>query len=378
MEPNLQSIFITNAFGVALIVMLFITSYLTRERRRTSDNVFTIMIFTCAFACICECATWFADGHTNALARFTNWFGNSYCYLCTTFYLYMWVLYVDLRLHKGEERIRKWYPGLLVPICILALAIITNPFTQLMFSIDDANIYRREAASYSSYVLMIITLGFSIFLKLSYERKHGKVRFFPIWAFVFPALAGAAIQACFFGISLAWPCVCLALTSIHMSQQNELAYVDSLTNLYNRAYLDSALKNMHRRSGSVGGIMIDLDFFKNINDTYDHSAGDEALREVAGILARSAAEEALVTRMAGDEFMILQRNASEDDLVAMENAINAEVEKRNESTDKPYMLSLSCGHSVMNADRETIDDFLRRMDQNMYAVKARRHAQAEM
>lgn len=377
MEPNLQSIFITNAMGVALILMLYITSYLTRERRHTSDRLFTFMIFACAFACVCECSTWFADGHTNPLARFANWFGNTYCYLCTSCYLYLWVLYVDLRLHKGEERIRHWHPGLLVPICISVVAILTNPFTHFMFTIDDANVYKREIGNYSSYIVMIASIGYSIYLKASYQRKYGKVRFFPIWAFVLPALAGGIIQACFFGISIGWPCVCLALTSIHMSQQNELAYVDSLTNLYNRAFLDSALKNMHRR-GTVGGIMVDLDFFKAINDTYGHSAGDNALQEVAGILVKSAPEEALVTRMAGDEFMILLQDPAEDELVAIENAIDAEIEKRNASSDKPFTLSLSYGHCIMNANLNTIDDFLRCMDQNMYATKAHHHEQQSM
>ena len=374
-EPNYQSILITNAMGIALVVMLFITSYLTRERRRTSDNIFTVMIFACALACVCECATWFADGHTTAIARFINWFGNTYCYLCTIFYLYMWVLYVDLRLHKGKDRIQHWYPGLLVPICLLAITIITNPFTHFMFTIDDANVYRREAGGYLSYAIMLVSLGFSIYLKASYQRKHRKVRFFPIWAFIFPVLIGGVIQAVFFGISLGWPCVCLALTSIHMSQQNELAYVDSLTDLYNRAYLDLALRNVNKRDG-VGGILIDLNFFKAINDTYGHTAGDAALREVAGILIRTAPDDSLVTRMGGDEFTILVKNADEESLEALKNTISAEIEASNARADRPYSLSLSYGVSIMTDD-DTVDAFLHRVDLNMYEEKARYHEQME-
>lgn len=375
-EPNLQSILITNAMGVVLLMSLFLTSYFTRERRQTSDLIFTTMIFVCAGACVCEAVTWFSDGHATPLAFFLNYFGNTYCYIATNVYLYMWVLYVDMRLHRGEEHVRHWYPGLLIPIAILVLAVIGNLFGHYMFIIDENNVYSRKPAGYLIYVMMLVTLFYSIWVKISFQRKHGKVRFFPISVFLVPVIVGAVLQALFFGISLAWPCVAIALVSIHMSQQNELSYIDRLTGLYNRTYLDYALQVMQRRDGS-GGLMVDMDFFKEINDSYGHSAGDEALKRVAHILTECSPHESLAIRMAGDEFIVLLRDTSVDELEKIRISIVESVRAFNESGERPYKLMLSIGYSMFRPSDVGPDEFLHRVDARMYAEKRQHHEASE-
>ena len=249
-EPNYQSILITNGIGLTLLIGLLVTSFMTRERRHLDDRIFTALILTCAGACIFEPITWFVDGHPEPWAFALNYLGNTYCYLCSAICPYLWVLYVDIRLHKGTDRIRNWHPIAGVPAAVLVLMVLGNIFGHYMFAISDENVYNRLPLSYLNYILMFGQLFYSIWVKRRYESKHGKVRFFPMAMFLVPIIIGGAVQAVLFGISLAWPSVCVGLVCIFMSLQNEMSYIDPLTNLFNRTYLDSAMQT-YERSGKL-------------------------------------------------------------------------------------------------------------------------------
>jgi len=84
---------------------------------------------------------------------------------------------------------------------------------------------------------------------------------------------------------------------------------DALTGLYNRRYLEEVLEREVRRASrsaqSLGILMIDLDYFKNFNDTYGHDAGDAVLRETGQFLARGVRAEDFVCRFGGEEFVVI-------------------------------------------------------------------------
>ncbi|WP_155834016.1 sensor domain-containing diguanylate cyclase [Butyrivibrio sp. VCD2006] len=130
-------------------------------------------------------------------------------------------------------------------------------------------------------------LLFSIYTLSNYQKKYGKVRFFPIYLMIGPIALGCALQLIFFGVSLIWVSLAVGMTSIYMSIQNEFSYLDALTGLYNRAYLFYKAESFSKHK-EIGGIMIDVDYFKSINDTYGHSAGDNALIDVAKILTKTS------------------------------------------------------------------------------------------
>ena len=93
------------------------------------------------------------------------------------------------------------------------------------------------------------------------------------------------------------------------SGARELIYTDDLTGLYNHRYLQLALEQEIRRSERYGlefsVVFIDLDYFKNVNDTHGHLAGSRSLREVATLLRQSVREVDMVFRYGGDEFTAL-------------------------------------------------------------------------
>ena len=373
-EPNIQSILITNAIGLVLLGGLLISSYLTRERRHLDDRMFALLVLVAAGGCVFEPVTWLVDGNDAPWAFALNYLGNTYCFIGSCLCPYLWVLYVDVRLHKGSERIYSWHPVVGVPVAVLAVLNIGNLFGHYMFVIDSANVYSRLPLSYLHYLVMFALFFYSIWLKHKFQRDNARVLFFPIWMFLAPVFVGAGAQAAIFGVSVAWTSVCIGLVNIHMSLQNELSYIDPLTNLYNRAYLDTALHARERSGSRFAGIMVDLDFFKGINDTFGHSVGDDALAQAARLLVAAAPEGALVVRFAGDEFIVLIPGADEQEANDVMQSVEGELAAFNAKSGKPYTLSLSMGAGVFEPGTDTTDAFLRRIDDKMYTQKRQRHA----
>ena len=116
--------------------------------------------------------------------------------------------------------------------------------------------------------------------------------------------------------------------------------------------------------------MIDLDYFKSINDRFGHEAGDRALEDAAKILLASVRVDDMVARLGGDEFVVLadsKESAALEELVAR---IERAVESHNGTSRRPYRLSLSIGRAVYDPKAgRSAADFLAVLDADMYARK---------
>lgn len=372
---NVAYIIVLNAIGVTLLACLFVTSRTTRTRRTLADRMLTVMIFVCGLACICDALSWIVDGHSGTLPRIVNYLSNTYLYLATSNYAYLWCLYVDLRLNRKGDQLAERYLLQLVPAAAMSLLIIANLFTPILFTVDEHNVYQRLPLSYLNYLIAFSALFFSVRIRHRYQKLHGQVRFFPIWVFIAPIFVGAALQALILGMSTAWCSVCIGLVANYMSQQNELSYIDTITDLYNRAYLDSAMSSLlHSGHEELSGIMVDMDYFKEINDTYGHSTGDKALRVAADILRASTPEGSIIIRYAGDEFIVLLKTDDPAEVEAVQRQARAHIAAFNNSGTEPWTLSFSMGGTTYLGDQQdSADSFLRRMDARMYEEKEAKH-----
>ncbi|NIB43273.1 EAL domain-containing protein [Pseudomaricurvus alkylphenolicus] len=158
-----------------------------------------------------------------------------------------------------------------------------------------------------------------------------------------------------------------------------MAYHDALTNLPNRVHLVERLEHeivrarRHRYYGAV--LFIDLDHFKNINDSLGHPVGDQLLKQVAQRLLNSVREEDLVARLSGDEFVVVLTVLDQDlDTAGLKAGEVAEKIRKSLSQPYPYKdmkLHVSCSIGiVVYSDNETsVHELLRFADTAMYQVK---------
>ncbi|HXU93414.1 MAG TPA: EAL domain-containing protein, partial [Gallionella sp.] len=163
-----------------------------------------------------------------------------------------------------------------------------------------------------------------------------------------------------------------------LSQQRQLihrmAFFDSLTQLPNRALfidrLHQVLAESARHGRQSGVMMLDLDRFKEVNDTLGHPAGDRLLREVAARLSACVRGYDTVARLGGDEFAILvQEVRSGDDLGRVANKIQEAFKMPFALDGKEVFVGSSIGISLYPADSEDADDLLKQADSAMYFAK---------
>ena len=162
-------------------------------------------------------------------------------------------------------------------------------------------------------------------------------------------------------------------------QIQHLAYHDALTNLPNRRLLQDCLRralvaaDRHQRLGAL--LFIDLDNFKDLNDTMGHDQGDELLQQVALRLKSCVRESDTVARLGGDEFVVLLEELNTDGATA---AMEAETVARKiqQALRQPYLLknknhnsTPSIGVALFGVKTDTVEELLKRADLAMYRSK---------
>lgn len=149
---------------------------------------------------------------------------------------------------------------------------------------------------------------------------------------------------------------------------------DQLTGLYNRHYLEKILPKEAERAQRYGHtlsfLMLDINGFKEVNDTYSHAKGDKVLIEVADLLRDNLREPDTVVRYGGDEFLVLLPETGEGSKVVVKK-LKEKMEIWNEQTDTlDFPLSFAIGSSNFDPEEElSIKDKISEADQNMYKDK---------
>jgi diguanylate cyclase (GGDEF)-like protein len=169
-----------------------------------------------------------------------------------------------------------------------------------------------------------------------------------------------------------------------LREQARLAVTDELTSLHNRRYFVDAIRSEVHRGASdgkaVGLLVVDLDRFKEVNDTYGHDAGDLVLTEVAGRLAANVRLGDVVARYGGEEFVVLLPGAGSDVVAAIgercRQALEAEPVPLKDGTRVAVTASLGgCSSDLITPTRE---ELIRLADRAMYEAKRRGRNQLVM
>ncbi len=156
-----------------------------------------------------------------------------------------------------------------------------------------------------------------------------------------------------------------------MIAAEEQAYTDTLTGLKNRRAMDHVLDRAILTQTNFALMHIDLDFFKAVNDTLGHAAGDHVLQKVARIMVDATRAEDTVARVGGDEFVIIFDGLTDrGQLVKVAERIISELEKPMPFGDHVCNISASCG-TVLSENYETADaaEMLADADLALYASK---------
>lgn len=149
-----------------------------------------------------------------------------------------------------------------------------------------------------------------------------------------------------------------------------IASTDALTGLANRSKFNQVIEQQIELAQSTANplslLFVDIDFFKEVNDTYGHNVGDEVLKALAKILKNSVRTNDFVVRWGGEEFVIILPSTTAQNAIKVANKIRNEV--KTYTFDHGQSLTISCGVTQYQ-ERETVGNFIQRADQALYKAK---------
>ena len=166
-----------------------------------------------------------------------------------------------------------------------------------------------------------------------------------------------------------------ALNNIEMFQKmEELSNVDGLTGLYNRRCFNNMLEQKigeaSRMKVQLSTIMLDIDHFKNVNDTYGHKAGDDVIRFISRTIKNSVRKVDFAARYGGEEFVILLYNASIEDAASIAEKIRMIVRDSSVNADGVHLnVTISLGVSSYPLPSMSSEDLIKNADTALYYSK---------
>lgn len=171
--------------------------------------------------------------------------------------------------------------------------------------------------------------------------------------------------------------ILFAYVANRLAYRKELEYaivIDELTQVYNRKHFEAQLKmliNQYERAGEVFTVaIIDLDFFKKVNDTYGHLIGDEVLKGFAVLVKEMKREQDILCRYGGEEFVLLMQNTEVDEAYQLVEKIRqAMMEKAFTANGTTFYVTFSSGIMAVNEQYMHSKKLLEAADQALYAAK---------
>ena len=357
--------------------MIVLIGLAARSRRSlfssTQQLLFSMLGYTSAAYIFFDMIWTLSDGVSTPVGITANWISNAVSFSLFAIACLIWFFYSETV--QGSRLLTARYRVALVtlPTVLVVVLAFTSYWTHTMFYIDAQGVYRRGALymiqPIVSYCYIIYT-SLHAFIHLEKSKVCKRRPFIaPSPFFAVPALVGGAFQVLF---SVPGLCVgiTLSILLLYIIYQEQLISTDPLTGLNNRnrfeTYMLSLFSNVDQAE-DVYLLMMDADGFKQINDRYGHVEGDHALQVISATLKEvCSASGGFIARYGGDEFVVLQKAAAEQDIIDLCSAINDELAR----AEVPYLLRMSIGYARVGDGVDTWQDLLRAADAELYRVKA--------
>lgn len=265
---------------------------------------------------------------------------------------------------------KKWF---LLPMLFNLLVCFVNLFQGgLIFSITESNSYERGSLFFVPFFTTLFYLIATFLFIIKNKRNIMKLEFIPLLLFgIFPGIGGV-IQALFYGTLLMWSSAALTLVMVFIYIQQKMMQLDPLTGAWAKGSFERYLEKIAAKKDneySFGIIFIDLDKFKQINDTYGHLEGDCALKSSVEIIKSVIRKTDIVARFGGDEFAVIIHHTSREEIQRIVKRIASSVSQYNSKAKKAYQLEYSVGYGLYDSKKYNIWQFVNYVDHLMYQNK---------
>ena len=365
-EVHLVEIYIADMLGLFLILGAIWSGAWKLQKKNKEDRLLLGIMLLIVCACVADAASFAVDNRPGELFRGLSYVSNFVLFFANLVIGPLWVMLVSRHIYGNVSRFQC---VLMTSISGLVFALlIANFFYPVVFRISETNVYSRGPLFMVNNLMEIAFMIDGVIIYLIGRARSGGVKFFPVLQFVWPIFICVCLQNFFYGISTVWVGIAVGFTSLMLALQNENIFIDKLTRLFNRYYLDRISETL-KRSNKIAMMMIDMNGFKSINDNLGHSQGDDALFSMAEILRETVESHGTAVRYAGDEFVIVINTDNEQVAASYRDKIKQKLADFNKKRIKKYKLSASIGMGIFDLKQNNLDEILEIIDRRMYEDK---------
>ena len=287
---------------------------------------------------------------------------------------YLGAVFIDYFTYGNIARSKKFISIVCVFLALHAVSVIANFPLKYYFSISADNLYApgklyliRLLLSYSAMLVIIIDVCLA-------PRHFKHTHAYLVFLFLLITGSGAALDVVFKTSNLVWPCFSAAILCVYFFIIQTDSKIDSLTGIGNRYSFNEFIDKLSRQNTKIDYsiVMIDLDHFKEINDTLGHLEGDNALRDMASIIKGCIRHSDFAARYGGDEFVLA--TLAENDIQRLIDRIQSAIDIQNNKCARPYQLYMSYGYAIYTTNSgRSIQEFIAHIDRLMYQHKQERY-----
>ena len=353
----------------AIFLLLVMVPIIMRNNGKNDMRIrlFLILIYSTITVIFLEFLTNVSDGQSGTLAYIVNYSSNSLLLLGALLIGAIWANYVDYTIFESKENLRRNHYYLHAP-AIIALLLIVNIFIPIFFNIDQNNLFHKGPL-HSLILGALLAIYFYVYLLVQKHREQLKssvvwgVLLFVMFPSLFEASEYILGELPYTFVSIAFSIIFVYLFTESVSNTR-----DKTTDLFTRQKATDYIQNAIKKNEKFSVVVIDLDSFKEINDTLGHMTGDRALIDFTKKLSSIFKFDSMVSRMGGDEFIVISRVIDQNEIKERMEFLQYKVLSSEQDYAKYLNFSYGCALS-MDAEKLTVDHIIHMADMKMYQAK---------
>ncbi len=379
----LANILYSEIYLICIVVLAMLLFWSVRSESRSASERWLIRVLACFLISFSSNFLFSALIHLQTslpFIRHVNFALKSIYYIMLATGVVNWCGYAETEIRKRSVGKGKVHLLMILPTILPIGLIASNFWTHAMFTIgEDGTYIRGTHFNYLMLYLIVLTLAQGIRLLIRSSREFDpKQKNHMRLAASFP-LAMIAAWALARKVGEAYPVMCvvimLELLCLFVGTSQQQISMDKLTQINNRQNLIGFINyKLINHEDRMFVLMIDVDYFKEINDTYGHLEGDSALMRVSNSLKEACLnykKRPFIARYGGDEFIIVLEGTQEE-AAALRDSIK-EILRQKQEAEASYPMTLSIGiagyRSGMNSK-----DLIAAADEELYKIKQTRPA----
>jgi diguanylate cyclase (GGDEF)-like protein len=369
----LQSAALNSILGSTLVVILILADYtLKHNTDYFQRTTFLYVLLTTLSTMAADFVFYELNGDPGTVVRAILHVDLFFYYIFQIASFYCVFVFVDYLTFKDRKRTKKIVKFAWIMVAFNGILLLLNLRLGFYYYLAADNVFChgniyfvRLIASYLPIAMVFIDL---IFLAKSFKTSQ---TYLILLFIVLVTSLGALIDITLHTTGLIWPCYTSGLLYAYFFIIRSESKIDSLTGIGNRYSFNEFISQVSGPNAKqpYSIVMIDMDHFKEINDTLGHPEGDNALRDMAAIIKGCIRYSDFAARYGGDEFVLAAKK--ESDIVRLMERIQESINNQNNKNTRPYKIQISYGYDVFTPNSgQSIEAFLSRIDKLMYKQKA--------